>query len=379
MLNRHGWSTLVLAAAAFTAGRVFGLIELYVVGAALVAVAVVAIALANRGIPVLGVTRRTEPESPVAGEPIRLLVTLAHHRRRPTPELTLVEQVGDIGSATMSLAPLPPNVVAEATYAIPASKRGLLTCGPLAARHTDPLGLATRQRQMAGADEIIVMPATVRIAPPRIGSPGLLGQHLKAKAVAQGGIDFHGLREYVPGDDPRRISWKASARSTQLLIRENADAELRRVTVALDALIDDEAAFERAISVAASVVLACIPTELELRLVSQDADIRGPDVVTSAVRWLALAERAAGPAPVPPGPSTPEGLGVVVVVTESFGGGFAIGGRQALGRNQTVITVATSATNRGSGQPGQMMVDAGSLEQFQQAWNHLIGERGERV
>ena len=377
MLTRHGWSTLVIAAAAFVAGRVFGLIELYVLGAGLVAAIVLSVILANRPVPALSVIRRTDPESPVAGEPIRVLMSLSHHRRRSTPELTLWEQVGTVGGAAMSLAPLPPSTRAEATYSIPATRRGLLACGPLRARHTDPFGLAARTRQVAGADEIIVLPVTVPLAAPRIGSPGPLGQMLKAKAVAAGGIDFHGLREYVPGDDPRRISWKASARSTELLIRENADAELRRVTVAIDATIPDEDAFERAISAAASVVLACIPTDLELRVVSQEADIRGPDVITAATRWLALAEPAAHQATVPHGPSTPEGLGVVVLITDTFDAGFAGSARRELGRNQSVVTIATSATDRGVSAHGQMVVHAGSFDQLAQSWNHLIGERGE--
>lgn len=33
--------------------------------------------------------------------------------------------------------------------------------------------------------------------------------------------DFYGLREYVPGDSPRRIAWRASARAEELVVRES--------------------------------------------------------------------------------------------------------------------------------------------------------------
>lgn len=373
MLTRHGWATLLAAAAAFSTGRVFALIELYVLGAALVAAVGVAVLVANTRRPQLSVTRFTEPESPVAGSPISVLMDITHHGRRSTPEVTLWERVGNVGGATMSLAPLRAGSTVQATYAIPATRRGVLTCGPLQVRRSDPLGLAARTRDVAGTDEIIVLPLTVALAPPRIGSPGVLGQTLKAKAVAQGGVDFHGLREYVPGDDPRRISWKASARSTELLVREHADDELRRVTVALDALITDERAFERAVSAAASVLLACSTTDLDLRVVSQEADWRGPDVVRVASRGLALIEQASEPAPVPPGPSTPEGLGVVVLITDRAASDFVSSARAQLGRNQTVVTITTAAPAEGM-TDGHLLVAAPSLQQLESSWNRLVGD-----
>jgi len=38
-----------------------------------------------------------------------------------------------------------------------------------------------------------------------------------------GGDEFIAHRRYQPGDSPRRIDWKASARSTQMLVTEYAD------------------------------------------------------------------------------------------------------------------------------------------------------------
>ena len=32
------------------------------------------------------------------------------------------------------------------------------------------------------------------------------------------GLDYHGLREYLPGDPPRRIHWKVSARMDRLIV-----------------------------------------------------------------------------------------------------------------------------------------------------------------
>ncbi len=391
MPGRHGVAALLAAAAAFATGRVFGLIEMYVIGAALVATVLVAVVVANTRRPRLSVSRATDPPSPVAGSPISVTMTVTQRGAHRSPELSLWERVDGMGGATMTLAPLGAGQSTDATYSIPATRRGVLRCGPLQARRTDPLGLASRTHRLAEVDEVVVLPVTVTLAPPRIGSPGVLGQLLKAKAVAQGGIDFHGLRDYAPGDEPRKISWKHSARSTNLLVREHADDELRRVTIALDALIADHDAFERAVSAAASVLAACAPTELELRVVSQDADWRGPDVLRVAMRGLALIEPARGPAPVPPGPSTPEGLGVVVLVTDQPASAFVGAARAQLGRNQTVVTITTAAAGSpaaggpGAGAPGPsaavagaasgaLTVDGSSLANLAASWNRLVGD-----
>ncbi len=48
---------------------------------------------------------------------------------------------------------------------------------------------------------------------PELGD-GILGRHLLAQSVRLGPGEFHSLREYVPGDEPRTIHWRASARPT---------------------------------------------------------------------------------------------------------------------------------------------------------------------
>ena len=45
---------------------------------------------------------------------------------------------------------------------------------------------------------------------------GVLGRHLLALAQRLGPGDFHSLRDYVDGDEPRTIHWRASARSENL-------------------------------------------------------------------------------------------------------------------------------------------------------------------
>jgi uncharacterized protein (DUF58 family) len=68
------------------------------------------------------------------------------------------------------------------------------------------------------------------------------------------GDEFSMIREFRYGDDWRRIHWKASAKATQLLMKEYAMHEPKKLTIILDNLKPhDEESFEKAVSLAASM------------------------------------------------------------------------------------------------------------------------------
>ena len=51
MITRHGWTAIVAAVACFAIGRVFGLIELFVVGVGIVIALLVAVISVQRRLP----------------------------------------------------------------------------------------------------------------------------------------------------------------------------------------------------------------------------------------------------------------------------------------------------------------------------------------
>jgi uncharacterized protein (DUF58 family) len=56
------------------------------------------------------------------------------------------------------------------------------------------------------------------------------------------GEEMYSLREYRYGDDWRRIHWKASAKTSDLLVREYAEYSLKKATVLIDNLAADSRA-----------------------------------------------------------------------------------------------------------------------------------------
>ena len=376
MPTRQGWGALGAAAAAGITGRVFGLIELYVIGAALAVAVGIAIVVVNRPLPRLEVRRVLRPALVAVGEPARVDLMVTNKATFPSPRLKLWEPVGEKGGAPMQLAPLGSGHTCTAAYRVPTARRGVLQTGPLRAERTDPLGLAVHSGWMAGADEVMVVPERVPLAFPHATSSGRLGEYLRMKAYAQNGSEFHSQREYAPGDDLRRINWKSTARVGDLIVRETAQEGIRHCTVVLDSMADgyDEDSFERAVTAAASVVATAAAAGVTTRLVSPGIDLRGPDVAPQSMRWLATVERGGVAVDHTTGGKGGDGIGLLVVVSGHTHTRVAAATAAAAGPDDVLVTI--SATEPALGGRG-FHVDATSLEALHTSWNVLVlGSQG---
>ena len=93
-------------------------------------------------------------------------------------------------------------------------------------------GLAGRRLPLGDVTEVRVVP---RVLPVRGLPSGVRRGHVGAdERVERGGTDLVGLREYVPGDDLRRLHWATSARTGVLMVREDADPARPHLAVVLD-------------------------------------------------------------------------------------------------------------------------------------------------
>jgi len=80
---------------------------------------------------------------------------------------------------------------------------------------------------------------------------------------------FSIIREFRYGDDYRNIHWKASAKTSKLMVKEYAYEEPRRITIILDNLRPyDNELFEKAVSFAASVSDRYLKDEFFVRLLT---------------------------------------------------------------------------------------------------------------
>jgi uncharacterized protein (DUF58 family) len=115
--------------------------------------------------------------------------------------------------------------------------RGDGVFGDLHLRVAGPLGLAWRQRRVPRADAVRVIPGMLEVTRYR-----LLGMRNRLREAGfrsvrqrgEGGA-FESLREYVRGDDPRTLDWKASARRGGLIVRQYEMERRQNVILAIDA------------------------------------------------------------------------------------------------------------------------------------------------
>lgn len=379
-------------------GWLLGLIELYVLSAALATLALGAIVAVRLRHSAVHVERRLRPSTMSQGEPGHGRLVISNPRFtsggaffRRTPPVVLTERIGAVSGASIEIGALPPGEQVTARYQVPTHRRGIVEIGPVRLDRTDPFRLARSKRIAVGVDEAVIAPATHSLGVPRIGS-GQLGRHLAAAARRLGVGDFHSLREYVEGDEPRSIHWRASARTDDLKVRQFELPRLSHCTVILDtdsnefraarvaastptsnrghdvdAIQDD---FERAVSIAASIVVAA-STELATRLIALPSiDVAGPTAGHDGLIELARVDLVDGSDRDADniGDGQTDGLGLVVVVTPSPAS--ALWSAMRARRNPTVTTVAVCTTVAGS---QWNLVDGTTIERFLAAWHRLSG------
>jgi uncharacterized protein (DUF58 family) len=371
--TRQGWTVLVSALIAVVIGRLFGILELFVMGAAMAVAVLVAWVLVRLWRPNVAVHRWIRPSVLTAGDIGRVEVLVQQAGATRSPAFELVEPVGRTRTARMAVAPLREGDEVSAGYRIPTDRRGVLTIGPLTAIRHDVLGLARYVTEVAGTEEVLVSPRAHLLDMPALGH-GTLGRHLLALAQRLGPGDFHSLRDYVDGDEPRTIHWRASARSEELKVRQHAVEGLRRCVVLLDQHVpgdaEGEEAFERAVTAAASVVHSADRAGLTTRFVTTDgADIRGPDVAAQTLHLLARIMPSGQPTvPVERDPS--EGLGLVVAITAGPGAS-ALAALERVG--EPALTTLGVFTMEYARRAPMLAVDARSETAFLDGWAFMAG------
>ena len=122
------------------------------------------------------------------------------------------------------------------SFIVTFSQRGYHEFSPLLIYRGDPLGLYRDSYEVDKPVQIRVIPARPQI---RLSSQ----QKKRIRDILTGfhsyrrpgqGDEFFSLREYIRGDEPRKIYWKASARQGKLISKEYTDQLVFRLLVAVD-------------------------------------------------------------------------------------------------------------------------------------------------
>jgi uncharacterized protein (DUF58 family) len=132
---------------------------------------------------------------------------------------------------------VPPQGKTTATVPIAGAVRGRFALGGIGLRVRTRLGLLARRLRWSPEDTILVTPSVASVRRFRL----LAIQHRLHEAGVRvlrqrgDGRSFAGLREYVVGDDPRHVDWKATARRRKLITREFTIEQSQTIFTLIDA------------------------------------------------------------------------------------------------------------------------------------------------
>ncbi len=162
------------------------------------------------------------------------------------------------------------------------ARRGTFELGPTLVLWRSHLGLlGLRAGVLSGNAVAILPPASTPQRRAGLSHRSLRDElGIKPRPLRGEGREFESLREYVSGDDPRHIDWRASARHARLQVRQYQTERRHTVFVALDtgrlmgAYVDGTSKLDHAINCAAALARASIGYGDRIGFVAFDSTLR---------------------------------------------------------------------------------------------------------
>jgi len=230
--------------------------------------------------------RKIEPtDPPHEGETVSVTLTFTNAQTdshiRTTEHCPFAEPESPAHSLKVFIPALSPRKPVQLKYEAVVDRRGLHEFPPLKLETPAPFGLFRRKRLLPVPTRFLVYP--------EVRSLGRLSLFDRQPAVAHVyprpgfGAEFIGVRPYRPGDSPRHIHWRSSARTNQLISKEFADDTQPGLTLVLDLfkhpvpLIDSKhTPFEWSVKIAASLGDYALKRGYALHLVADEATLAPP-------------------------------------------------------------------------------------------------------
>ncbi len=309
--TREGWwflgATLVVGGAAVNGGLnlmflIFGMMLFLILASGV---------MSEVAIRSLTVTRRP-PATIHAGSPYLMGLAVRNDKQRiPTFSLEVEDLIGGRPvERRCYYLKLPAGRTQETAYRHTLPRRGYQRVTGFRLSTRFPFGLIRKSRDVEAPLDLLIYPALVPVPDNLLPTTlATTGQRRTSRKSRSG--DFHGLREYRTGDDPRDIHWRTSARRGRPFIRESEDETGRTALVVLDGEPAGSTAaaatgtpppapspaFEAAVSMAASLAIALCKRGFQVGLDAPGAFLApadGRDQLPAMLKALALTDAHAG-------------------------------------------------------------------------------------
>ncbi|CAJ60834.1 MULTISPECIES: DUF58 domain-containing protein [Frankia] len=279
-LTVRGRSFLAAGAACAVSAIILGEQDLLRIGLLVASLPVLAAAVVCRTRYRLSCTRRLEPRRVTAGDRVSVRIQLENVSRSPSSALLVEDTTGSGlgGGARFVLDRIEPGGSRDLSYALRASVRGRYQIGPMAIRLGDPFGLCELSRSFRSLDELIVAPAVERLPPARPRASASVSAELR-RATGLVGEDETTTRPYRSGDDLRKVHWKTTARSGELMVRREEHPQTGAAAILLDSRArawpdsGPASAFEWAVSAVGGIGLHLVRGGYRVRLLTDRGQV----------------------------------------------------------------------------------------------------------
>jgi uncharacterized protein (DUF58 family) len=275
--TRRGWATFGAAIGLWIGARATGSPDLHMVAVGLLVLPFLAALFVQWNRLRLDIKRHLSAVRVFPGT--RVVMTLTVENRGPgTAPFLLMEDAlpPTLGRpARIVVTGIPPRNKQNVSYSLLCRQRGKYRLGPVSVLVTDPFGLARIRIQAPETSDLIVYPQVEEIEPGQLSMQGAGRGDSVSRQLFRSAAEFYTMREYVTGDDLRRIHWPSVARTGQLMIRQDEATRRSAATVFLDNRTAALGAvgspgFERAVSVAATMGRTLLRAGFSVRFATVD-------------------------------------------------------------------------------------------------------------
>jgi uncharacterized protein (DUF58 family) len=275
-LTTRGRAFLAAGAASSACALLLGQKDLLRVGVLLLALPAITALVVGRARYTLSCSRELMPARVPAGKTSTVSLHLENPGRIPTGLMLLEDQVPYVlGSRPrFVIDQLRPKWRREMAYTVRSDVRGRYQLGPLTVKISDPFGFVELTRAFTARSTLIVTPVVHTLPQvPLSGDWSGTGDN-RPRAFAAAGQEDVTVREYRLGDDLRRIHWRATAHSDELMVRREEQPHQSRATVLLDTRATSHrgtgptSSFEYAVSATASAAAHLSDSGFMVRLMT---------------------------------------------------------------------------------------------------------------
>jgi len=147
---------------------------------------------------------------------------------------TVIPEVGGRSGSLVQVLPLLAYQRVRRRLQVVCTHRGDHLFGPTRLTSGDPVGLRTRTGRVANQVHLVVYPKVFPLASPGLASRVLMGDLRSRFELVEDPARMAGVRQYRPGDPLRKVDWRATARSTTLVVREWESSVTLSVALFLD-------------------------------------------------------------------------------------------------------------------------------------------------